>query len=300
MQLIVYLSTLIGVIVLPPTVGAQDAAIKASVEVSSFEVPQNREVTFSIKVSWIGELSRFEVVGIETPELTNLVIRTNASSDWTGLNDSQKSVVKTFEFRLMPQAIGMAYIDGTTVNYRDLSTGETHKLMTNRVEIKVIEPVVQHDWSGMLWAGTMLLVVFVSLALLLRARRKKQTEPDESETVTVSLEEQFLQKLKEKIDLKGQATTEAFSILSSLLRKYLAEKYQLPSSGLSSSEISGHLNDELVEAKIREQIGEVLTTCDVAKFSGGQADSRSLERAYTLTESLLHSAKMSGEGVVQS
>ncbi len=267
-----------------------EAEIRVSVSVDAHEVPQNKTVTLTVKVSWNGLLGRFEVARLDVPELTNLELVSSASSNWVGQKDGHPRAVKSYEFVLKPAEIGMAYIDGATINYTDTASGETQHLAANRVEVKVTEPVFERDWSPILWATlAVVLLAGVVLALVTTVRGRKAAEARRRAEAEAQapLEEVYMQKLKELFDVQSAEIAPAFSALSSHLRRYLSEKLDIAAMGLTTAEIADALKQRGVESRKVAQIEEVLSASDVAKFSGGQTDRSALERSYTLAEDIL-------------
>ena len=117
------------------------SGIKMKASVSSKEVPLNRSLFFTIQVEWFGELNRYEISEVEDPVVRNFTIQSNSSSDRREMVDGELKAIKTFEFELIPLELGMGYIEGVIVKYIDTQTGEGKHLVTNRLEVKVIDPV---------------------------------------------------------------------------------------------------------------------------------------------------------------
>ena len=154
-----------------------DSAIKASVRVGSSEVPLNRTLSFVLEVSWQGDLNRYQIEEVETPILSNLEIVGNASSNRVADIGGVAQAIRTFEFELKPIALGMAYIDGTMVSYRDQSTDKVHRLMTNRLQVEVVEAV--RDSRSMRWAliafGFTGVLLFAVGYFIIRKKRSDKT-----------------------------------------------------------------------------------------------------------------------------
>ncbi|MFQ5603052.1 MAG: hypothetical protein ACE5HS_07255 [bacterium] len=267
-----------------------EGMIKAEVKVEPKEVPQNRNVTYTVVVSWQGDLERYEIENIESPVLSNLEVVSNATANWVGEISGVQQVRKTYEFVLKPVAIGMAYIDGVMVDYRDQILDKSSRLFTNRLEIKVIEPIIEKDYRVYyVGGGLFILVVALSLAGVQVLKRKKVREAElrARELQQIPLEEKYLSELKQQIDLKSPNQVEALSAISRLFRKYLSEHFQIAALEITSNEIGEELKIRSVPELILQNTDEVLRSCDFAKFSGGQVEHGVLERVYTLVEDIL-------------
>jgi len=268
-----------------------EGAIKATAEIAKKHIPQNRTLSYTVRVSWNGDLERYEVVTIEEPALTNLEIVSTSTSDWVGVVDGVRRAVKEYEFVLRPQELGMAYIEDTRIAYKDRISEETRQLTTNRLEIEVGEPIIEKDNAFIVWVGLgALLFITGGVTAVTFVRRRKQREAERQLKVqdSVPLEEKYLSNLKTEVDLQDSDKQSAFSNLSKLFKKYLSERYDISAMELTTKEIAGQLNNMAVSEKIIEQTEEILNACDVAKFSGGQLEHGTLERVYTLLEDILN------------
>ena len=274
----------------------QAGAIKAAVQIDQKEVPQNRTVTCTIKVTWQGDLSRYEIEDIESPILTNLEEIGNSSSNSVGDAGGVMQAVRTYEYILQPIELGMAYIDGTIIEYKDTEYGQRHRLVTARMEIRVVKPIRELSLKPFILAASafLFLAFLVSLGFVfLKRKQAREAELEKQAQELIPIEEKYLTDFKGKVDLKSQSVVETFSSLSKIFRSYLSEKYQIPAMEITTKEITGKLNELAVSENIISQVDEILNSCDVAKFSGGQGEKSTLERAHTLVEDILNKNKNS-------
>lgn len=275
------------------TLPGKRGQIKATVQVERSEVPQNRTLTYTVRISWHGDLERYAIGKLDNPSLSNLEIVGNSSSNWVGEVNGVKQAVKNYEFTLRPQSLGMAYIDGVLIEYEDVSEGERHTLVTSRLEVKVVAPILTTDFGGWILVGSTLLLLALltgSGMLFVKRKRAKEAKREALAAQAEPMESTYLSELKEKVKLTNQ-NTGAFATLSRILRRYLSEKYTIPALGTTTAEICQELHKMAVDEKIVSSTDEVLNTCDVAKFSGGQTERGTLERIYTLLEEMLNQNK---------
>jgi len=274
------------------------AEVKADVRLNVREVPRNRTVKLSIDISWEGDLDRFEIETVEAPELKNLEVVGNSSANRVGQENGKTRAVKSYEFVLRPQVLGMAYVDGSVIKYRDTLTDKSHRLVTNRLELKVTDPIVKRDTKQMLVIG-LLGAIFLGLSalawIILQKRRENEAKRLRVQEASLPLEETYLADLKTNVDLNGGDLSENFSRLSRLCRRYLSEKYEIAAMGLATKEIARELEVLALAKNTIDATTEVLDVCDVAKFSG-QVEKSKLERAYTLVEEILVNGKQENHG----
>ncbi|MFQ5649347.1 MAG: BatD family protein [bacterium] len=272
---------------------AYASEVKVTARVSRKVVPQNETLILAIKVTWKGDLDRFEIEKVERPVLTNLEVVGNSSSNQVR-QDSVMRAIKTFEYILRPQELGMAYIDGSIITYKDLETEEEHTLVTQRLDVRVTDPIIEGNNHVLILVASGLLVLGAVAAVSVTVvRRKRAKEADEKRRAleAVPVEERFLSELEACVNLNDVNAGEAFASLARVFKKYLSEKYRIPAMGLTTQEICHELNKLAVEDRSVRHAEEVLNSSDVAKFSGGQVERATLERAYTLVEDILRQNK---------
>ena len=275
--------------------------VRVSAALDQSKVPQNRSLTYTVTVGWQGDLDRFEVVSVETPVLTNLEVVAASSSNWVGDRGNGQEVVKTYEFTLRPRELGMGYIDGAIAEYRDTAVDRVERLVANRLDVTVIAPIPD---DGSTFPGRWgLAAIFLVAAGLVVAwfwnRRRASQSTNSGAEPPLSLEERYLDQLR-IVNLDGASSADSFSMISKVLRHYLSEKYDAAISGLSTDEIRARLEAGGVAKAIISDSHEVLSACDVVKFSGAQAENSTLVRAYTLVESMLDGSKSGASATVTS
>jgi hypothetical protein len=267
-------------------------AIKATVSVDRNEVPLNGMVVFNTTVEWDGKLDRYEVEPLDAPVTTNLAPVSNASKNWVGEQDDVKRSVKVYEFTYVPVEQGMAYIDGPIVEYRDKDEGGSYRLTTGRVSVKVVEAVDESAMKVrvMLGAGILGFLVLGSIGFIL-IRQKRLREKSKVDVQFTPIEDTYLTQIRNDIDVKSDKLVDAFSQLSKLMRKYIAERYHMPLE-LATNEVKKELQKDEQASQTTSLIIEILETADLAKFSGGQIERHTFDRAYTLAEEVLEKNKI--------
>jgi len=104
-------------------------------------VPQNRSVNFHVELSWDGELSRYQIVKIPQPTLSNLQLKGSGSANRLDeLENGHVRSTKTIMYQLQPVEVGKAVIEGMVIHYRDTKTGEVESLKTQRITLTITEP----------------------------------------------------------------------------------------------------------------------------------------------------------------
>lgn len=270
----------------------QQSEIKVTAFTSQQEVPVNRTVRYIIQVEWLGELDNYEISEVETPELRNFKIIKTSSADRRESIDGTLKAIKTFEFELQPEELGMGYIEGVIVRYIDKITGDGKHLVTNRLQVKVIDPIPEpgsRNWIYWLIVGLLLsMAVAIGLYLLqkkrLAARRAQEAMENEEPTGKLLLKE-----LKETVLLNEPSVNfeDGFSKMSWILRRYLEDRYGFDATHALNEEIVQKLKQNAVDDSLINNVVEIFDKCDIVKFSGTGAERSEFERIFTLLEDFI-------------
>ncbi len=269
-----------------------ESAIKISAELDKQEVPTNRQVTCSVIVEWIGDLKRYQISDIENPVVENLEIVKASAADRRLSEGGVVKAARIYEFVLQPKSIGMGYVENVIVKYIDNETGEGESLITPRLNVKIIDAVPEpgsRNWI-IKWVviGIILLAIFIFLWLWRKiAQQRKRREPETARVIP--LEEEYLTQLRETINLKSAELKikESFGTLSKIARKYLSLKYQIPALESTTEKIMAELSRMNLDQALLNNIQEILTVSDLAKFAGSEGNRSELDRNYTLLEAIL-------------
>lgn len=273
-----------------------DSSLRAPVQVSmsaaaaAEEVALNRFAVYTIKLSWRGRLSDIEFHPPDLPQLSNFTIAGSSSSNWVGVENGQPTSIKTFEYSLRPEGLGMGYVDGMRVSYLDKVTGEQHSLYTSRVGIKVTDPLPEPDDAPLGLALTIGLLLCAGLAIVvfqMEARAKKKAAAQAAALAVKPLEDEFLDELKNTVNINTTELKDAFATLSKLLRRYLRRRYEIPAQGVATQEVIAAFRHAAASEEQTTAIEEILQTCDLFKFSGETGEPARLARVYALTENFL-------------
>lgn len=272
---------------------SEDEGIRVSASVAPLQVPQNREAVVTVRLEWAGDLDRYEISRFDNPLVENLDIVGTSTSNRVQVVGGLTVARQEYLYRVKPEALGMAYIDGIVIRYTDRETGKEYPLHTSRLELKVIDPLPEP--GSYLWVIFLLaLILAAALAFFLvrrmRARRAEAAARAQAELATqVTPEAKYAERLRAEIDLRRPdlEVNAALSGLASILRRYLAEKYSLPLISATTSEVRSLMTEAgASEGAIADALA-ILEIADLAKFSGAAQPRSDLERAYTILEKWL-------------
>ncbi len=269
-----------------------ESTIKISTELDKKEVPSNRQVTCSVIVEWTGDLKRYQISEIENPVVENFEIVKTSAADRRLSEGGIAKAARIYEFVLQPKSIGMGYIENVIVKYIDNETGEGESLITPRLNVKIIDAVPEpgsKNWF-IKWIVLVMVLLAIFIFIWIWQKTAQQRKRREKETVkVVPLEEEYLTQLRESINLKSAEIkiNESFWSLSKITRKYLSQKYQIPALELTTEKIIAELTRINLDQTLINNIQEILTVSDLAKFAGSEGNRSDLDRNYTLLEAIL-------------
>lgn len=117
----------------------------------------------------------------------------------------------------------MAYIDGITIKYLDNKTNQTGRLISQRIGVKITEPVAHGD--GKISSGKLILFFFIAVFLIFLIyslkryfEQKKQQEILAEPQKTV--EEETLEELRNQMRSSKLMPEQKFNQLLELLKGY--------------------------------------------------------------------------------
>ncbi len=288
------MKTLVFVVLLLSTVALQaDDSTASKITLHTYleqnEVPQNREVVYHVELSWEGDLQRYHIAQVSTPVLTNLTLRGSGSANRFFTDEQGKPhSLKRISYYLTPIEMGMAYIDGITVQYEDTKTQQKESLSAQRLGVKIIEGVPEPG-AG-ISAGTILLYILLLLFIAvivyslwkyfkIRRAEQEETEPE------ISLEDNFMDELSTLKKENGNDTADGFHKLMQLVRRYFSEKFQLnPAAGFN--EIKVKLEENNSTADLLQKMDRLYEQAELSQFAG-EAISESDFHLFTDTVELL-------------
>jgi len=286
---------LVGWRAIPSLAQTTDGGIRVSAFIEPREIPQNRTAQLTIRLEWSGDLDRYEITRFDNPLVQNLeIIGTASANKVTALAGGQLAQ-QDYQYTLKPEGLGMGYADGIIIRYADAETKKEYRLYTNRLEVKVIEPVAEpgsYRWIFYLAVLLAALAVLVYWILSRRQLRREQLRLErERLAAVVSPEEQYKKLLREQIPLANAdlSITDGLGALSRLLRQYLVARWQVPAMELVTPELVQILKSRALPARMVGDVEMILSTSDAARFSGG-GDRATLEQLYTCFESILEEA----------
>ncbi|MDW7682184.1 MAG: BatD family protein [bacterium] len=269
--------------------GELESVVRATARVNQKKVALNDSLIFTVRIEWTGDLGRYQISELEDPIINNLEIVATSSADYRMDQQGQVTAAKTFEFVLNPRTMGMAYIEGVIVKYIDNTTGEGHHLMTNRIDVEVLEPIPKSGESRLLLylAVISVAVIAVLFAALHWIKRRLALKRQQAEAVPiVSLEQEYLSQLKQVVDPDdpNREVSETFFAISKIFRKYLARNYDFAALEQTTEEIIQKLKSFDLDEELITNASEILHVCDVAKFGGSEGYQDQLDRIYSLVE----------------
>lgn len=270
---------------------AQSTQVTLRVSVAAQQVPLNRTTTYIVQLKWSGNLSLIEFDQSETPRLTNFKLVGSSSSNWVGVENGQNTSLKTFEYTLKPEALGMGYVEGLRLSYLDKSTNEKHALYADRLGVEAIDPLpepgeVPVALLATIWVAVVALVAVV--AFIWRARNKKQEAARRAAALVVKpVEQEVLEQLQASIDVNSLDTKSGFSEISKILRQYLKRRFEIPATGITTAEVLAAYRNLDASVDQAMKLEEILQTSDVVKFSGASGEPAKLARCFALAENFL-------------
>lgn len=268
---------------------ASEISLKTVLE--NDNVPLNQEVVYHIELSWHGDLSQYKIGDIGDPVITNLSLRGSGSSNrLTTDKDGQPLSIKRVTYYFKPQSMGMAYIDGITIQYTDSHSGKSETLSAQRIGVKITDPVATSQDTFM--PGTILLWILLigfiaALAYFLFRYMQRRKKSDEDETPVLTMEEKYLELLNETIHLSNGVAKENISALKKLLSGYIAEKFS-HTDKVDISVIKESLAQLKLEPELIKKVAQMHDKAELAQFAGENIELSEIHIFYDTIEHILN------------
>lgn len=254
-------------------------------------VPLNEEVVYHVELSWNGDLDRYKIGDISDPAISNLTLRGSGSSNRisTDENGNPKSI-KSLTYYFKPLEIGMAYIDGLTIEYIDQRTNKGEILLAQRLGVKISEATIKAKeefipGTVMLW---ILFISFILIALyfILRYIQRRKSVQDE-EVIVLSIEEKYLELLKDTIHLSNNDSKQNMSDMVKLLNSYVAERFSIPGN-VEFSIVKDRLEKIKIAKEYLLKVEEMYGKAELARFAGETVELAELHLYYDSIEKILN------------
>jgi hypothetical protein len=281
---------LIATVIAKPAPDSVKSDILLRTFIESDNVPLNREVIYHVELRWQGDLNNYQIKDVQEPVLTNLTTRGSGSSNKVNtLADGSVQSVKRITFYLTPIEIGMSYIDGITIKYTDMASGNESNLISSRIGIKIIEPVPEPGSSPLpellFWGLVLLVLAGGFIYFFIRYQKRKEAERlKASSEVVETVEQKYLRLLRETIQFETDNVRESLSDLSRLLTGYFSEKYNVPAGGISTIDLIEILQEKELPDETIARIKDFYPRADMVKFAAEKVDISEFHRLYDTVE----------------
>lgn len=264
--------------------------ITLNTRVEATEVAVDQMVIFHVELSWSGEIGRYKIAPLDQPVLTNLIMEGSGSKNQLLVGPDGPRSLKTITYQLKPLELGMSYVDGMVIRYRDMESGEEDHLQSQRVAVKIVPGLEPGE-------GNLTAIIYILLLLLFGAalfyfvfqyfRKRKTVVVKNDEAVRDAPEIAYIRELKSALQASGNDTAAAVERLSKLMREYLYHEFAISRSTSSHQEIVAILRKSLQKEEELQQIDELLRQLDVIKFAGAAPDPSQLSTIFGTAEGFL-------------
>lgn len=252
-------------------------------------IPLNNEVVYHVQLSWQGDLDAYQIGDIGDPVISNLTLRGSGSTNrLTTDSQGRPMAVKMITFYFKPTSIGMAYIDGVSVQYVHKQTSESETLFAQRLSVKIVEPT--EDPKDEFVAGNVLvwvlLIGFLITAIYFGLRYMQRKNKVEETPAEVSLEQKYLDLLSETVHLSNGATRENISSMRKLLNSFIAEKFSIPGN-IEKNIVNERLKKLGIQDELLSKIEQMYDKAELAQFAGEQIETTELHLFFDSLEHIL-------------
>ena len=253
-------------------------------------VPQNGEVVYHLELSWNGELDRYHIANIGDPVVSNLKLRGSGSSNRYFIDESgNPKSVKQINYYFTPNEMGMAYIDGVTIQYEDKVLNQKETLSAQRLGVKIIEPLPDPNAGLDIGLIVILFFVFIFVIVLIyyvfRYLKQRKLNAKSEETGPQTPEEKYLELLG-NIELSSDNRDETLSTITKLLNSFFSEKYGISQSA-GFDQVKTLLDKANITEHLQEKINNLYERDKLSKYAREQVAENELHLFFDTVEQLI-------------
>ena len=252
------------------------ADAQLDVVLSSDEIVVDQTTRFKVEVQWPKAEANY-TFAFPHLDLENLTIEKWGESQETFLEDDQEWIRKTFSILLKPKHIGTAKITGFALPYLDTETHAGGRFTIAEQVITVRQIPLRISMWHILYFLPIPIALFL-LWLLARSRKKKLEESPQG----LSKEEEMIYRFHELRETRlGKNPKNLLHEMSSLLRHYVVDRYQLASDTATEKEILEQLTSRQIPREEIKDLQRLFERVHEAKFTGVGLSEEEFERLFS-------------------
>lgn len=269
------------------------------------QINQNEAINLEVKVAGKGNLKLIDEMPLQFP--ADIEVFDPKRTDNIAVNASGISGSRTFEYVLIPRSSGSYNIPAVTLHYFNPSTEKYVSIVTpsldfavsrsaggdassytynSKTDVALLNSDIRYiltdasliTENSRKFFGTFGYYGVLSLPLLAfifayaRNKKKQQILNDPGSWKMKQADKEVQKRLKLASTLAGQQKSQEFSgEMIKALQGYLSDKFRIPVSEIDSKGIRKHLQGR-VDASIIEQLLDLLSKCEMARFSPVSSD----------------------------
>lgn len=261
------------------------------------------------KIKYTIEVKTDKNVQIKFPEfgdnLAKFAIREFGSTEggWFGKKTSTRwYLLDTYE-------TGKFIIPGALIKYRKKGDKKWEDMLSNTVLVDVKSmlaksgektdirdirgPVsIYNRMNFYMILSAVAIMMMIGLVVLLRKKRRKKTEAVIASIPAHEIAYNALQKLLKKDYLKSGKIPEYYFELSSIIRRYVENRFELKAPEMTTEEFLTALRDSIaLNSTQKGLVREFLSHCDLVKFARYLPDEREIQASYESAERFITQTK---------
>ncbi len=250
---------------------AQSHNIQIFAQIDPATIPQNQTATLKIVLQWDGPANLFDVDEITQPKLNNLTVAGSGSTSRVAAEGGVQKTIKEYIFQLKPSTIGMAYVEPMRLVYSNFADSTQSTLQTQRIELKVTEPVIKKEGKLTMTVAVIGLSIFLLLlgaSIFWYRRQQVKATAELNQVIVKSPAETVLEDLKQQLSRTDPANVAAkCEALAKAVRTYIREGLQIQAASVPTPELREALKRNGAEAGTIELFITILEKCDEVKFA---------------------------------
>ncbi len=275
--------------IVPMAIEEENITMEGFVPTDSIRMGDTLVFTLRVKIEGAPYLYDMEEPRLN---LTNLKMVGSGSAN---RSEEGFSVVE-YNFFLMPNTLGMAYIEPVKLDYTYKPQDKTGELTTSRFAITVLERIEKGtNRNTWIFIAAVVLVLIGGTLTWILYRTKKNEVPVEIERPSV--EERLQKKLKAAEESASKGDYDQFFLITErILSEYLQEKSGLRIIGASIEDIESELYNMGFSSVVVKGIKKGIEQGRLVRFGKGKVDNEVLQEIMRSYAALLEGSKEENYG----
>ena len=263
--------------------------------VNKTKIPLDKELKFTVTLSWNKKLLDITPDTPEPPTFENFINAGNFFSSDTKSTIDGQITSNHYGFILKPERVGNGSIGPVSITYMNNETGEEKTLTTSSIEVTITKPLADKLYLLKVFIKyfAIILVLALIIIVVIKVINKKREERERIKDLNSrpTVEEKYIKKLQALYSTRQIIGDKEYcSKISQILRKFIENKFELKLTGSTTDKILSTLTSiDLLKQDSVDLLISIFDFCDNVKYAGSEPNKDNVDNLQFKAESFISS-----------